>query len=92
MRVLLIGFLCCLLAGGQDRATGVYEMPGEREAASELSLKANGIFEFAFVYGSTDYWAKGRWKRDETRSSCRATARSGRPSAYKKASLAMLGA
>ena len=41
--------LCCALAGGQDRAAGVYEMTGEREAASELSLKANGMFVFAFV-------------------------------------------
>lgn len=39
-------------------------MTGEREAASELSLKANVMFEFASVYGAADDWVKSGWKRD----------------------------
>jgi hypothetical protein len=49
----------CLKA---DDLAGHYALHGEREMASDLVLKPDGTFEYMFVYGAADYWAKGAWR------------------------------
>jgi hypothetical protein len=46
---------------------GKYILTGQREAASELELYANGKFEYVMIYGAVDEIASGTWHETETR-------------------------
>jgi hypothetical protein len=40
---------------------GTYHLEGVMETGSDLLLRADGTFEWAFTYGALDLLAKGRW-------------------------------
>ena len=44
---------------------GVYTLTGEREVASQLTLKPDGTFEYMLVYGAADFQSQGKWRVDE---------------------------
>jgi hypothetical protein len=46
-----------------DGVAGHYVLTGAMEMGSELLLKPDGTFEFAFAYGATDYSASGKWRQ-----------------------------
>lgn len=60
----LLTALAVLAASSTAEVAGRYVLTGEREVASELSLKSDGTFEFGLIYGAADYSAKGKWKLD----------------------------
>ena len=41
---------------------GSYHLEGVMETGSDLLLRADGSFEWAFTYGALDLLAKGRWQ------------------------------
>jgi hypothetical protein len=43
---------------------GSYHLEGAMETGSDLLLRADGTFEWAFTYGALDLLAKGRWQRE----------------------------
>jgi len=43
---------------------GSYHLEGVMETGSDLLLRADGTFEWAFTYGALDLLAKGRWQRE----------------------------
>ena len=43
---------------------GRYHLDGVMETGSDLLLRADGRFEWAFTYGALDLLAKGRWQRE----------------------------
>jgi len=43
---------------------GSYHLEGVMETGSDLLLRADGTFEWAFTYGALDLLAKGRWHRE----------------------------
>jgi hypothetical protein len=47
-----------------QKITGTYVLTGQMEMASQLELKPDGTFEYAFIYGAADYMAKGKWRQD----------------------------
>jgi len=65
MKTALILFmvLAALTAQGADDLAGHYFLH-VMEVGSELWLKPDGHFEYMFIYGAADYWAKGTWRRD----------------------------
>jgi len=44
--------------------SGHYAAHNVMEVGTELLLRPNGTFEFAFAYGATDYYAKGTWRAE----------------------------
>jgi hypothetical protein len=44
--------------------SGHYAAHNVMEVGTELLLRPNGTFEFAFAYGATDYYAKGTWRTE----------------------------
>ncbi|WP_155121304.1 hypothetical protein [Bryobacter aggregatus] len=59
MKWIVLLVLSQTLSWGQ---VGVYVLEGVHEAASELTLHADGSFAFGLIYGAADYWGKGTWK------------------------------
>jgi hypothetical protein len=55
--------LAALTAHAADDLAGHYVLR-VMEVGSELWLKPDGNFEYMFIYGAADYWAKGTWRRD----------------------------
>jgi len=55
-----------IAAPSADVATlaGGYHLEGVMETGSDLLLRADGTFEWAFTYGALDLQAKGRWQRE----------------------------
>lgn len=43
---------------------GTYHLEGVMETGSDLLLRPDGTFEWAFAYGALDLLAKGRWQRE----------------------------
>ena len=43
---------------------GAYHLEGVMETGSDLLLRADGRFEWAFSYGALDLLARGRWQAD----------------------------
>ena len=43
---------------------GTYHLEGVMETGSDLLLRADGTFEWAFTYGALDLLAKGHWHND----------------------------
>jgi hypothetical protein len=58
--------VAALTASGEDLA-GHYVLQGVMEVGSELLLKPDGNFEYMLAYGAADYWAKGKWRRENNR-------------------------
>lgn len=61
-RIILILLTAAALAAQTGNFAGRYFLQNLREAGSELLLRPNGTFEFAFAYGAADYSAKGTWR------------------------------
>ncbi len=62
--------LLMTLAGVQPNApapdvTGIYELRGEMEMASQLEVLADGTFRWGLAYGAADYWSRGKWKLED---------------------------
>lgn len=53
-------------ASADDMATlaGTYHLEGVMETGSDLLLRADGTFEWAFTYGALDLLAKGHWRAE----------------------------
>ena len=47
--------------GDATALAGTYHLEGVMETGSDLLLRADGTFEWAFTYGALDLMAKGRW-------------------------------
>ena len=43
---------------------GAYHLDGVMETGSDLLLRGDGTFDWAFTYGALDLMAKGRWQRE----------------------------
>ena len=62
MKWMVIAMLGLGTIASAETVAGHYVMNGMREAASDLILKADGRFEFVFIYGAADFWGGGKWK------------------------------
>jgi hypothetical protein len=66
---MILGSILLMAAGstmGAEDLAGNYELVGEREAASQLTLKPDGTFEFGLMYGAADFWGSGKWYQEKS--------------------------
>jgi hypothetical protein len=62
MKALALLLALLLAPSATDRVAGHYELVEAREMASEMSLKADGRYDFTMIYGAADFISKGKWR------------------------------
>lgn len=68
----LLATLCCFCAGASAcacapadaRLAGNYGLRGVMEVGSQITLRANGTFDYMLAYGAADELASGCWSRE----------------------------